>query len=193
MARTESTMLTLGTPAPEFSLPEPATGRVVSLADFADAPALLVAFICNHCPFVIHIREAFAGFAREYRDRGLAVVAINANDADSYPDDSPGKMAAAAEEHGFVFPYLYDESQACAKRYHAACTPDFFLFDDQRRLVYRGQFDNSRPGNGQPATGGDLRAAVDALLSGAELPVQQRPSMGCNIKWREGNAPDYYH
>ena len=191
MARTASTMLELGTPAPDFSLLEPATGRTVALADVEQAPALLVAFICNHCPFVIHIREAFAAFAREYRERGLAVIAISANDADLYPQDGPEKMAEAVREFGYDFHYLYDATQAVARDYRAACTPDFFLFDAQRRLVYRGQFDDSRPGNDLPVTGSDVRAAVDAVLSGNPVPAEQRPSIGCNIKWRTGNEPNY--
>ncbi len=192
MARTPSTMLELGTPAPDFCLPEPATGNTVCLADFADRPALLVAFICNHCPYVIHIRDAFAEMAREYSDRGLQVVAINSNDADNYPDDSPEKMAEAVREHGFVFPYLYDESQEVAKAYRAACTPDFFLFDADRRLVYRGQFDDARPRNDEPVTGRDLRQAIEALLAGRPIPEDQKPSLGCNIKWKPGNEPDYF-
>jgi peroxiredoxin len=191
MARTESTMLELGTKAPDFSLPD-TTGRQISLADFADAKGLLVVFMCNHCPYVIHIRDALVGFAEEYQPQGLAVVAINSNDADNYPDDSPEKMVAEAAEHGFAFPYLYDEDQSVAKTYMAACTPDFFLFDDQRKLVYRGQFDASRPRNDVPVTGVDMRAAVDALLNDEEIPEEQTPSMGCNIKWKEGNEPDYY-
>jgi thiol-disulfide isomerase/thioredoxin len=192
MARTASTMLQLGTPAPEFTLPEPATGKIVSLADTGPAPALVVAFICNHCPFVVHIREAFVAFAREYNDKGLAVIAINANDAERYPADAPEKMADAVREFNYGFHYLYDASQEAAKRYRAACTPDFFLFDSQRRLVYRGQFDDARPGNNAPVTGKDLRAAVDAVLAGRSVSAEQKPSLGCNIKWRPGNEPDYY-
>jgi thiol-disulfide isomerase/thioredoxin len=192
MARTSSTMLELGTKAPEFDLPDPATGRTVSLADVARAPALLVAFICNHCPFVVHIREAFAAFAEEYSENGLAVIAINANDAAGYPADAPEKMVEVARQYGYGFPYLYDASQETAKRYRAACTPDFFLFDGQRTLVYRGQFDDARPGNKEPVTGKDLRAAVDAVLAGHPVTTEQKPSLGCNIKWRPGNAPDYF-
>jgi thiol-disulfide isomerase/thioredoxin len=193
MARTLSTMLELGTQAPEISLPEPATGKTVSMADFSQAPALLVAFICNHCPFVIHIREVFAAFTREYSGKGLAVIAINANDVTHHPDDSPEKMTEAVREFGYVFPYLFDASQKSARDYRAACTPDFFLFDAQRKLVYRGQFDDARPGNDQPVTGKDLRAAVDALLCGDPVPAVQKPSLGCNIKWRPGNEPHYYN
>jgi peroxiredoxin len=184
-------MLDLGTPAPAFRLPDPA-GQVHGLEDFAASPALLVAFICNHCPYVKHIRTALAAFARDYQPRGLAVVAINANDVTSHPDDSPGKMAEEIRAAGYTFPYLYDESQSVARAYRAACTPDFFLFDRDRRLVYRGQFDDSRPGNDAPVTGGDLRAAVDLLLAGRPIPPEQKPSIGCNIKWRPGNEPDYY-
>ena len=191
MARTPSTMLELGTPAPDFALPD-FDGRRHALADFAGAPALLVVFICEHCPFVRHVRAAFAALAREYQPRGLAVVAINSNDLGAYPQDGPDAMRAEATHLGYVFPYLLDESQAVAKAYHAACTPDFFLFDGARRLAYRGQFDDSRPGNGRPVTGADLRAAVDAVLAGRAPAAEQFPSLGCNIKWRPGNAPAWY-
>lgn len=191
MARTPSTMPDLGLPAPAFSLPDP-SGRIYTLDDFSEARALLVVFMCNHCPFVIHLRPALAEFAREYQDRGLAVVGINANDAISHPDDSPEKMAEEIANAGYAFPYLYDESQQTAKDYRAACTPDFFLYDADRKLVYRGQFDASRPGNDIPVTGEDLRAAVDALLAGQDIPAEQLASLGCNIKWRAGNEPDYF-
>jgi peroxiredoxin len=191
MALTPSTMLSLGTPAPEFTLPDTA-GRQISLADFAAAPALVVVFMCNHCPYVKHLSAGLAQFAREAQARGVAVVGISANDAQNYPDDSPAKMAVEARAAGYTFPYLFDESQSVAKAYHAACTPDFYLFDAQRRLVYRGQFDNSRPGNGKPVTGHDLRSALAALLGGQPVPADQQPSMGCNIKWKPGNAPDYF-
>jgi thiol-disulfide isomerase/thioredoxin len=175
MALTPSTMLALGTEAPDFRLPDP-DGRMVARDDFADAPALLVAFWCNHCPYVQHIRAGFAGFAREYRARGLAIAAINANDAKAHPDDAPPRMAEEIRRQGYVFPYLYDESQAVAQAYRAACTPDFFLFDRGRKLAYRGQFDDSRPGNGRPVTGADLRAAADAVLGGrAAASDQPRP------------------
>lgn len=190
MARTPSTMLALGTRAPDFSLPD-YDGRQHALQDMAAAPALLVAFICNHCPFVRHVRTGFAAFAREYLPRGLAVVAINSNDLDAYPQDGPDAMRSEAAEFGYEFPYLVDAAQAVAKAYRAACTPDFFLFDAQRRLVYRGQFDDSRPGNGRPVTGADLRAAVDRTLAGDAPSPDQLPSLGCNIKWRPGNEPDY--
>lgn len=191
MAQTASTMLPLGTPAPDFSLPEPMTGKTVSLGDFQDAPALLVMVICNHCPFVKHIRQGLVQFARDYPAKDLAIVAISANDAANYPDDSPAKIAEEAKTFGYPFPYLHDESQAVAKAYHAACTPDFFLFDASRKLVYRGQFDGSRPGNKLPVTGSDLRAAADALLAGRPVPSAQQPSIGCNIKWKTGHEPDY--
>jgi len=191
MAKTPSTMLALGTAAPDFQLPD-TSGRTVSRDDFSSAPALLVMFICNHCPYVKHIRSGLARFAREYREKGLAIVAINANDVAGYPDDSPEKMKSEVAEAGYVFPYLYDESQSVAKAYAAACTPDFFLFDRSRRLVYRGQFDDSRPGNDLPVSGTDLRAACDAALAGKAASSEQRPSIGCNIKWKAGNAPSYF-
>ena len=191
MALTPSTMLDLGTAAPAFQLPD-TTGQTVSLADFNDAKALLVIFMCNHCPYVIHIREALAKFAAEYQAKGLAVVGISSNDVANYPDDSPEKMVEEAKSAGYTFPYLYDESQNAAKAYRAACTPDFFLFDADRKLVYRGQFDDSRPKSDIPVTGKDLRAAADAVLAGQSVTQDQKPSMGCNIKWKPGNAPDYF-
>ncbi len=191
MAKTSSTMLDIGTLAPNFRLPD-TQGRLISLDDFTQAPALLVIFMCNHCPYVKHLREALADFAREYQNKGLAIVAINANDAEKYPDDSPQKMVDEVAEAGYIFPYLYDASQAVAKAYRAACTPDFFLFDKDAKLVYRGQFDDSRPGNNAPVTGKDLRAAVDAVLTGKAVSAEQIPSLGCNIKWRAGEEPDYF-
>jgi peroxiredoxin len=191
MAETPSTMLGIGTQAPDFSLPDPASGNSVNLADFAGKP-LLVVFSCNHCPYVLHILESFTEFANEAQRRGLGVVMISANDVTGYPADSPQKMAALAQQHGFEFPYLYDESQQVAMAYHAACTPDFFLFDANHRLVYRGQYDGSRPGNKIAVDGSDMRAAVDALLAGNEITGDQVPSVGCNIKWRAGNEPDYF-
>lgn len=191
MAQTSSTMLELGTPAPAFSLPDAVTRQTVSLDDFAGKP-LLVAFICNHCPFVKHIQAEFARFAREYQARGLAVVAVSSNDVEQYPDDSPAKMAEEAKAAGYGFPYLYDETQAVAKAYKAACTPDFFLFDAGHRLVYRGQFDDARPRNDAPVTGRDLRAAADAVLAGGTPSQEQKPSIGCNIKWKPGNEPGYF-
>lgn len=191
MARTESTMLELGTQAPDFNLAD-TTGKQTSLSDFSGAKGLLVIFMCNHCPYVIHLRDALAELAKQYQTKGLAVVGINSNDANNYPADSPEKMAEEVATAGYTFPYLYDESQAVAKAYKAACTPDFFLFDAGQKLAYRGQFDDSRPRNDEPVTGAYLRAAIDALLSGAGIPAEQKPSMGCNIKWKEGNEPDYY-
>ena len=191
MVKTASTMLPLGTPAPDFSLPD-IENRVVSRRDFDEAPGLLVMFLCNHCPFVKHIREALARFGFEYQGRDLAVVAISSNDVAAYPEDSLEKMRQEAQEAGYTFPYLYDESQEVARAFRAACTPDFFLFDEERRLVYRGQFDDSRPGNERPVTGRDLAAAVDALLTGAPIPTDQKPSLGCNIKWKPGGEPDYF-
>lgn len=191
MTAVSSTMLNLGTAAPDFSLPD-TTGKRVSLADFKDTPALLVVFMCNHCPYVKHISSALAEFAREYQKQGLAVVGINANDVSTHPGDSPQKMAEEVKQVGYSFPYLFDESQEIAKRYRAACTPDFFLFDKNRRLAYRGQFDGSRPGNNVPVTGADLRVAADAVLRGDKTPATQTPSVGCNIKWKRGNEPDYY-
>lgn len=183
MAPTPSTMLELGTSAPDFRLAG-FDGKVTALADFQDARGLVVAFICNHCPFVKHIRNEFARFAREYQPRGIGVVAVNSNDIQAYPDDGPEAMASEARSAGYTFPYLLDETQAMAKAYRAACTPDLFLFDEQRKLVYRGQFDDSRPGKGS-ATGADLRAACDALLAGSPMPPNQKPSIGCSIKWKK--------
>lgn len=191
MAAVESTMLPLGTPAPEFSLPD-TSGKRVSLEDFRTCKALLVMFISNHCPFVKHVRAELARLGKEYQAKGTGVVAIMSNDVVNYPDDSPEKMKAEAAAAGFTFPYLYDETQAVAKAYRAACTPDFFLFDAAHKLAYRGQLDASRPGNGIPVTGADLRAALDAVLEGRAAPEKQRPSIGCNIKWKRGNEPDYF-
>jgi peroxiredoxin len=188
MAETPSQMVPLGTPAPDFALPD-TQGRVVTRDSFAGSRGLLVAFICNHCPFVKHIRKGFAQFGRDYAGRGLAIVAINANDVERHPADSPERMAEEAKSAGYDFPYLYDESQAVARAYGAACTPDFFLFDAERRLAYRGQFDASRPSNRVPVTGADLRAAADAVLAGRPAPAEQRASIGCNIKWKPGNEP----
>ncbi len=189
MSLTPSTMqLALGASAPDFSLPDP-DGKTHALGDFAGQKALLVAFICNHCPYVKHVAPALAKLAKEYQDKGVAVVAINSNDFQNYADDSPAKMKAEIAARGYTFPYLVDESQQVAKAYHAACTPDFFLFDADRKLVYRGQLDDSRPGNNLPVTGKDLRAALDAVLAGRPVSKDQRPSIGCNIKWRTGNEP----
>ena len=191
MVKTASTMLELGTSAPEFTLPD-TSGSPVSLSDFRDAPALVVGFICNHCPFVVHIREALSEFGRAYQERGVAIVAINSNDVATHPDDSPEKMAEELALAGYTFSYLYDETQAVAQAYRAACTPDFFVFDGDQRLVYRGQFDDSRPESEIPVTGSDLRAACDAVLAGQPVTEPQRPSLGCNIKWRDGNSPAYF-
>ena len=191
MAARESTMLELGTEAPGFALLEPATENIVSSDDFTNKP-LLVAFICNHCPFVVLIRDALAQLANEYQSKGIAVVAINANDAENYPDDSPENMVAEVRKAGYSFPYLYDESQEVSKAYQASCTPDFFLFDKHHHLFYRGQFDSARPGNDVAATGEDLRNAMDALLKGLYPPNDQKASIGCSIKWKAGNAPEYF-
>lgn len=196
MASVSSTMLELGTTAPDFRLPNmnpAAGGDIVSLADVKGAKALLVVFMCNHCPYVVHIREVLVALINEYQAKGVMMVGISANDATTHPADGPEPMRAAAAEHGFTFPYLYDEDQTAAKAYRAACTPDFFLFDEALKLVYRGQFDGARPGNGVPVTGTDLRAALDAVLAGESISSEQRPSMGCNIKWRAGNEPEYYN
>jgi len=191
MSETPSTMLEIGSQAQNFSLPEPASGNQVSLTDFKGKP-LLVIFSCNHCPYVLHIIESFTEFANQAQQRGLAVVMINSNDVAGYPADSPAKMIELAQRQGFEFPYLYDESQQVASAYRAACTPDFFLFDSSHRLVYRGQYDGSRPGNNVAVSGSDMLSAVDALFSGSDIPADQVPSVGCNIKWRAGNEPDYF-
>jgi peroxiredoxin len=191
MARTPSTMLPLGTQAPDFELLD-CDGKSWRLADFAEADGLLVMFICNHCPFVVHVREELARLADEYNARDIAVVGIMSNDYAAYPDDAPAKMRLEVAEQGYHFPYLVDEDQSVAKAYQAACTPDFFLFDRERKLVYRGQLDGSRPGNDVPVNGADLRRALDALLVGRGAVEQQVPSIGCNIKWKPGNEPPYY-
>lgn len=191
MVQTASTMMPLGTAAPEFSLPD-TSGNMVSLSDFAGAKALLVMFICNHCPFVKHVRLQIADMGAEYQEKGVGVVAIMSNDVANHPDDSPEHMAEEIRQIGYTFPYLYDETQAVAKAYRAACTPDFFLFDGNRKLVYRGQLDDSRPGNDKPVTGSDLRAALDAMVAGSPVPETQKPSIGCNIKWKSGSEPDYF-
>lgn len=192
MSSTLSTMLELGTRAPDFTLPDTVDGGRVSLSDFEGARALLVIFMCNHCPYVQHILEELVDVAAEYMDRGVEVVAISSNDVENYPDDHPDRMKEVAEEYDFPFSYLYDESQEVARRYRAACTPDFFLFDENLELVYRGQFDDSRPGNGEPVDGSDLREAMDLLLEEGETVEEQKPSMGCNIKWKSGNEPGYF-
>ncbi len=192
MVRTPSTMLPLGTPAPDFALPD-VDGKTVTLADLKGSAGLLVVFMCNHCPFVIHLADALAAFGEEYQAKGLAMVGISSNDVDNYPADSPDKMALEAEARGYTFPYLYDGTQDVAKAYRAACTPDFFLFDADHKLVYRGQFDSSRPDSGVKPTGEDLRAASDAVLAGKKPSEKQLPSIGCNIKWKPGGEPDYFN
>ena len=191
MVAVNSTMLPVGTKAPDFKLPATG-GKMVSLGDFKNAAALLIVFMCNHCPYVKHIRAGLAQLARDYQSRGLALVGINSNDVANYPQDSPAKMAEEAKSAGYIFPYLYDETQGVAKAYNAACTPDIYLFDRDQRLVYRGQFDESRPGNHIPVTGKDLRAAIEAVLAGKPAPTDQKPSIGCNIKWKPGNEPEYF-
>lgn len=191
MARTPSTMLDLGTQAPGFELLEPSIGENIGLQDFAGQP-LLVIFSCNHCPFVLHIIDPLVRVVAAYQAKGISCVMINSNDVAGYPDDSPEKMVELASEKAFTFPYLYDESQQVAQAYQAACTPDFFLFDQQHRLYYRGQFDGARPGNPVPVSGADLIAAMSTLLNGQVAPSNQLPSLGCNIKWRAGNEPEYF-
>ena len=184
-------MLPLGTPAPDFSLPDTVSGNTVSLENYAGA-ALVIMFICNHCPFVVHIQDGLVNFGADYQDTDVSVVAISSNDIHSFPDDAPDKLAAVAREYGYAFPYLYDETQEVAKSYTAACTPDFYVFGPDRTLAYRGQFDDARPSNSIPVTGNDLRAAVDAVRAGQEVPSAQKPSIGCNIKWIPGQEPDYF-
>lgn len=190
MVKTASVMLPLGTKAPDFSLPD-TEGRMVSLSDVRGGAALLIVFMCNHCPYVKHVAEGLAALAREYQQRGVVVVGINANDVAQVPDDAPDAMAREVKHRGYTFPYLYDQTQEVAKAYHAACTPDFFLFDRDARLVYRGQMDSSRPGSDIPVTGEDLRQALDAVLSDKSVSEDQKPSLGCNIKWKPGGEPDY--
>ena len=186
-----STMLALGTQAPDFALPDVTTGRTVRRSDFDDRKALLVMFICRHCPYVRHIRAGLAELGRDYGDRDVGIVAISANDPGAYPEDAPESLAGEAQEAGYTFPYLFDETQEVAKAYSAACTPDFFVFAADRTLAYRGQFDSSRPGHDVPVTGKDLRTALDALLADRPVPQDQRPSVGCSIKWRPGNEPGH--
>ena len=192
MAKTLSTMLDLGTTAPEFTLPNVVSGEMMSLEDFANNKALLVMFICRHCPFVKHVEQELARLGRDYASKDVGIIAISANDAAEHPDDAPESLKEMAEQLGFSFPFLYDESQSVAKAYSAACTPDFFLFDQSRKLVYRGQLDDSRPESGIPATGKDLRAAIDAVLNDEAVNPNQRASIGCNIKWKTGNEPAYF-
>ncbi len=192
MVAVASTMLPLGTPIPDFKLTNVVDGRMVSPADFKDSKALLVMFICNHCPYVQHVKAEIGRIAAQYQPKGVAIVAINSNDVTAYPDDSPENMKRLAESEGWTFPFLFDESQEVAKAFRAACTPEFYLFGPDRRLAYRGQLDDSRPKNNVPVTGRDLRAALDAVLSGRPVSEEQVPSVGCNIKWRKGNEPDYF-
>ncbi len=192
MVRTASTMLPLGTPAPKFELPDAVSGEMMSLDNFSGAKALLVMFICAHCPFVKHIQTELAQLGKDYFSQGVAIVAISANDIEKYPDDAPEKLKEMAQNLGFNFPLCYDATQEVAKAYTAACTPDFFLFDSQQKLFYRGQLDDSRPGNDKPVTGKDMRAAIDSILAGEGVIEDQKPSIGCNIKWKPGNEPDYF-
>ena len=191
MALTSSTMLPLGTKAPAFSLTDVVSGKTISLDAFTGRPALLVMFICTHCPYVRHVQNELARLGRDYRDKNAGILAVSANDPVSHPDDAPDKLKAMAERLGFDFPYCFDETQEVAKAYTAACTPDLFLFDKDRKLVYRGQLDDSRPGNDKPNDGRDLRAALDAVLANRPVSSVQKPSLGCNIKWRNGNVPPY--
>ncbi len=192
MSLTPSTMLPLGTTAVDFKLPEVRSGKIYSLKDFAKKKGLLVMFICQHCPYVQHIKGELARLGKDYKGKDLGMVGISSNDTERYPDDAPEELAKFVKESGITYPLLYDESQDVAKLYTAACTPDIFLFDKERTLVYRGQLDDSRPGNGKPVTGKDLRAAIDAVLSDQPVSQDQRPATGCNIKWKPGNEPDYY-
>ena len=191
MSLTPSTMLDLDTKAPYFKLKD-TNNNEVTIEDFNDKKVLLVAFICNHCPYVMHIRDQFLKFVDDYQGKNIGIVGINSNDPEANPDDSFEYMVIYAKKYNYKFPYLYDETQEVAKAYRAACTPDFFLFDKERKLVYRGQFDDSRPSNDIPITGKDLREAVDMVLSDKKVYIEQKPSMGCNIKWKPGNEPDYY-
>ena len=191
MSLTPSTMLGLGTVAPDFQLPDTVSGKSISLKDFSEKTGLLVMFICNHCPYVQHVKEELAKLGKDYAKKDVAMIAISANDATNYPEDAPEKLKDFANGLGFTFPYCHDESQHVAQAYKAACTPDFFLFDKDRKLTYRGQLDDSRPGNGKPVTGKDLRAALEALLAGRPANSTQIASMGCNIKWKPGNQPSY--
>ena len=192
MVLTASTMLSLGTKAPDFQLPDVVSGETISLSTFTDKKALLVMFICRHCPFVIHVQEELAKLGSDYLQHDLGIVAISSNDVKNYPDDAPDLLKTMATELDFQFPLCYDETQETAKIYTAACTPDFFLFDDEQKLFYRGQLGDSRPSNGKPVTGKDLRNAIDTVLAGKSLTEEQQPSIGCNIKWKPGNEPDYF-
>lgn len=191
MAATPSTMLALGTPAPDFKLPDVVSRKTISLRTFAGKKGLLVMFLSRHCPYVQHVKDELARIGKEYGGRGIGMVAVSANDVSGYPDDAPERLKEMAEESGFTFPYCYDESQETARVFSAACTPDFFLFDNKRKLVYRGELDDSRPGNDIPVTGRELRVALEAVLAGKPAPEEQKPSLGCNIKWKPGNEPHY--
>lgn len=193
MVKTASTMLDLGTKAPNFALPDTVSGKTISLDTFGEKKGLLVMFICQHCPFVQHVQQELARIGQDYMEQGLGIVAISSNSVETHPDDAPEKLKAMAEEQGFNFPFCYDETQEVAKTYTAACTPDFFLFDSSRALVYRGQLDDSRPGNDQPVNGKDLRAAIEKVLADEPISPEQKPSIGCNIKWAPGNEPPYFH
>lgn len=193
MALTPSTMLPLGTPAPDFSLPDVVSGQNVSLSDFDDKKAFLIMFICRHCPYVQHVKKELAKIGSDYSQKDLAIVAVSSNDISVYPEDAPKSLAEMAKEEGFNFSYLFDETQEVAKAYTAACTPDLFLFDKDRKLVYRGQLDDSRPGNNIPVTGKDLRSAIDAVLNDKPIDPNQKPSMGCSIKWKKGSEPSYFN
>ena len=192
MSQTPSTMLELGTRAPDFSLPDVCSGKTVSLRNFSDQKALLVVFMCAHCPFVKLVENELATIGKDYAGKGLGMVGISANDVENYPDDTPNRLQEQAERLGFTFPYLYDETQQTAKAYHAACTPDLYLFDNKRNLAYRGQLDDARPGNEKPVTGKNLRAAIDSVLAGENVTESQIPATGCNIKWKPGNEPEYF-
>lgn len=192
MSKTSSTMLPLGSPAPDFNLPDVISGKTITLNDFKDKKALLVMFICHHCPYVQHVKGELAKIGKDYASNNLGIVAISANDAENYSDDSPENLKEMAKDEGFTFTFAHDENQSVAKSYKAACTPDFFLFDQQRKLAYRGQLDDSRPGKYIPVTGKDLRNAIDAVLTDKPVNPIQKPSLGCNIKWKSGNEPDYF-
>jgi peroxiredoxin len=192
MARTPTVEMKLGYKAPDFSLLDVTSGKELTFSDVKGEKATLVMFICNHCPFVIHVMDELLRIGNDYKSKGVGFVAISSNDVSTHPDDSPEKMKASAEEKGFPFPYLYDETQEVAKRYIAACTPDFSVFDANDECVYRGQLDDSRPGNDKPVNGKDLRDVLDKLIEGKSIPTNQKPSLGCNIKWKAGNEPNYY-
>ncbi len=191
MSLTPSTMLPIGTKAPDFILPDP-TGKQIALSDFSEAPATFIIFMCNHCPYVKHLQKQLTEIAREFQDKGVAVIAINSNDTENYTDDSPKEMAKEIKKFDYTFPYLFDETQEIAKAYRAACTPDFYVFDGDQKLAYRGQFDASRPGNSLPINGADIKNALNSILNGEPVSTDQKPSIGCSIKWRPGNAPEYF-